>query len=66
LEDGQIVTLAMVRSMTGEELGTLTCKLADDGRRVRLYRDATPLLDDAISDPVLPDFIAQAAYAKYD
>ena len=64
--DGQIITLAMVRTMMGEELGTLTHRVADDDRRVQLYRDATRLLDDAISDPVLPDFITQAAYAKYD
>ena len=66
LEDGQVITLAMVRSMIGEELGALTRKAADDDRRVQLYRDATRLLDDAIANPVLPDFITQAAYAKYD
>ena len=66
LEDGQIITLAMVRTMIGEELGVLTRKVADDDRSVQLYRDATRLLDDAISNPVLPDFITQAAYAAYD
>ena len=58
--------MAMVRTMMGDELGTLTSRVADDDRRVQLYRDATRLLDDAVSAPVLPDFITLAAYARYD
>jgi malate synthase len=66
LQDGRIITMAMVRTMISEELGVLTRALADDDERLRLYRDATRLLDEAVSSPVPPDFITQPAYATYD
>lgn len=66
LDDGQVITLAMVRTMIGEELGIVTRAVADDEGRLELYRNATRLLDDAISNPLLPDFITQPAYATYD
>ena len=66
LEDGRIITLAMVRSMMSEEMGKLTSKVVEDDERLQLYRDATGLLDEAVSSPVPPDFITKPAYATYD